>query len=540
MIRTYFLLILLSCHACTSDQQEQGLGSEDLEASEDSEDYQGQENGNAQYSENYNQENGNYSQDGDDYDQEGDNYSQNGDDYGQEDGDGNYSNGDQYGEDNFNQNLNDQNFNEALEGNQNSNNNELFGNNYNQNSNVQNEQYDNQNTEPPAEETQEEEMPVVSSIGDSNEFSGAPAVPGTLRVMAEGEAPEEYIVEYGDTLFDICSQLLGEGGYWPKLWSLNNYIKNPHFIWPGMRLRFYPGDEEDPPFIEIVQEDEVVPIVDEEDVDMNALVQEAILPQNETLSAQETEVVGRDGVEEAPDLFDTVGSPYNTTQVSVTLPGFIFAEESSAACKVVGGTLGEAIVGEDRLFLCNPEEEMNVGGSYTAIRYMGEVEDAESGDTVGHQYQFVSHVKMVRSLDEGKKFIGVVTKSRLGLREGDIVVPYVSTRRSLSLSKDFSNPSVPDASARIVGFDLNGQQIGGEGSLAFIDKGANDGISKGQLMKIDQSLQYLLLTYDLDEPTEDTVTVGYIRIIDTTEVASVGYIIHNNHEVFIGDIVGKG
>ena len=43
-------------------------------------------------------------------------------------------------------------------------------------------------------------------------------MPGTLRVLSEEEAPEEYIVEPGDTLFDICDQLLDEGSYWPKLW----------------------------------------------------------------------------------------------------------------------------------------------------------------------------------------------------------------------------------------------------------------------------------------------------------------------------------
>ncbi|NRA44007.1 MAG: LysM peptidoglycan-binding domain-containing protein [Oligoflexales bacterium] len=521
MLKISILSFLLALGACSSDQQEQALETEDLETTEDEE----SQEEDSEYDENYNQ---------------------NGDSY--EQGNDQYSNGNEYGNNEYNQNLNNQDFNEAVEGEYQEDNDQLFngvydqnaGNNYQSDQNADQNQGDQGMDMPMEEDMEEETMPMVSSIGDPNEFSGAPAVPGTLRVMAEGEAPEEYIVEYGDTLFDICSQLLSEGGYWPKLWSLNNYIKNPHFIWPGMRLRFYPGDEEDPPFIEIVQEEEVVPIADEEDVDFNALVQEAILPENETLAMQETEVVGRDGVEEGDDLFDTVGAPFNTNRVSVTLPGFIFAEENSAACTVVGGTMGEALVGEDRLFLCNPEEELTVGSTYTAVRYMGSVEDAESGDSVGHQYQFVSHVKMIRELDGGEKFIGLVTKSRLGLREGDLIIPYVSTKRTLSLSKDFSSPAVVDNAAHIVGFDLQGQQIGGQGSLVFLDKGANDGISNGQLMKIEQSLQYLLLTYDLEEPTQDTVTVGYVRIIDTTEVASVGYIIHNDHEVFIGDLVGKG
>ena len=529
MVR-FWILILLTLNACSSDQQEQSLANEDLETTEDQ---QAGENLESQQ-EDYSQYNGNYEEDNSNYNQQG---SEN-------------SDTNQYGNETYDQDLSDQDFNQALAGENQGENNQLFGNDYSQNDYNQNNQdaynenqqtnnqnINNQDSNENAEE--DEEIPMVAPIGEPNEFSGAPATPNTLRFMAEGEAPEEYIVEYGDTLFDICSQLLGEGGYWPKLWSLNNYIKNPHFIWPGMRLRFYPGDEEDPPFIEILQGDEVVPIADGDDVDVDALVAEVVLPENETLEMLETEVIGRDDIEEAPDIFETVGSPYNADQISVTLPGFIFAEENPASCMVLGGTLGEALVGEDRPFICDPEETLELGSTYTAIRYSGSIEDIDSGSSVGHQYQYVAQVKMTRELDGGEKYIGVVSKSRLGLREGDIIVPYLSTKRRLSLSRDYSNPAVADATAHIVGFDLLGQQIGGQGNLVFLDKGSNDGVSKGQLMKIEQSLQYFLLTYDIENPTADTVTVGYVRIIDTTDVASIGYIVYNDHEVFLGDYVGK-
>lgn len=104
--------------------------------------------------------------------------------------------------------------------------------------------------------------PVINAqpLIESNDFLGAPMVPGTMRYLAEGEAPEVYVVESGDTLFDICSQLLDEGAYWPKLWSMNPQIKNPHFIWPGMTLVFYPGNKDNPPFLEVAQDQDIVPI----------------------------------------------------------------------------------------------------------------------------------------------------------------------------------------------------------------------------------------------------------------------------------------
>ena len=41
-----------------------------------------------------------------------------------------------------------------------------------------------------------------SSLPASNDFSGAPPVPGTMRLLADGEAPEDYVIEEGDTLID--------------------------------------------------------------------------------------------------------------------------------------------------------------------------------------------------------------------------------------------------------------------------------------------------------------------------------------------------
>ena len=93
----------------------------------------------------------------------------------------------------------------------------------------------------------------------TNDFTGAPPFPGAIKAFAEGEAPDFYKVEPGDTLIDVCDQLLDQPGYWPKLWSFNAEIKNPHYIWPGMNLKFYSGDEANPPYLQISNAGSMVP-----------------------------------------------------------------------------------------------------------------------------------------------------------------------------------------------------------------------------------------------------------------------------------------
>ena len=40
-------------------------------------------------------------------------------------------------------------------------------------------------------------------------------------------------VEKGETLWSICEKYYGDSDLWPKLWQMNPFITNPHFLNPG-------------------------------------------------------------------------------------------------------------------------------------------------------------------------------------------------------------------------------------------------------------------------------------------------------------------
>ncbi|MEO7036470.1 MAG: LysM peptidoglycan-binding domain-containing protein [Polyangiaceae bacterium] len=75
---------------------------------------------------------------------------------------------------------------------------------------------------------------------------GTPSGPGShgsnaiLPDDAEGVAetvPDIHLVRRGDTLWDLCSHYYQNPWAWPKVWSYNPQIANPHWIYPGDQVR---------------------------------------------------------------------------------------------------------------------------------------------------------------------------------------------------------------------------------------------------------------------------------------------------------------
>jgi len=57
-----------------------------------------------------------------------------------------------------------------------------------------------------------------------------------LEIRAD--APDQYVVQRGDTLWGIAGKFLSEPWRWPDIWRLNkDQIRNPHLIYPGNVVR---------------------------------------------------------------------------------------------------------------------------------------------------------------------------------------------------------------------------------------------------------------------------------------------------------------
>jgi len=90
---------------------------------------------------------------------------------------------------------------------------------------------------PPPVTSSNQPSGYYSSMDDS--ASTQPAQTGSTMVLVSepvplaAGAPEEYIVQVGDTLWDIAATFLRDPWYWPEVWYVNPQVENPHLIYPG-------------------------------------------------------------------------------------------------------------------------------------------------------------------------------------------------------------------------------------------------------------------------------------------------------------------
>ncbi len=391
--------------------------------------------------------------------------------------------------------------------------------------------------------------PPMPTLPQPNEFSGAPPLPGTRRDMADGEAPIEYIVQPGDTLFDICDQLLDEPYYWPKLWSFNPQIKNPHFIYPGMVLKFYTGDANQPPYMEVVQSDEELP-VDRDGLNPAELVANQDVPSVEdpveqvagddlnqpNVMADEWDLGGTEG------WFLESGTVYSDPVIQLTIPAFIFSEQKETLGEVVGGGEGHTLSGAEDNVIIRSEVGLTAGTTYTVIRKGDQVKEFGTDEDVGYFYDFVGNLKVSKKLNTEALYLSKAERPLLvkGIRSGDLLIPFVSTRRQIP-SKDDYGRVVSLEGATVLSFDQPGSTIGGRGNFVFINRGSGQ-LAEGDAVKLYSAYGHSA-TKDLVDQypkvEDDFEYIGIARIVNVSDAAALGFIMESSREIRLGDPAGR-
>ncbi|MEO7328764.1 MAG: LysM peptidoglycan-binding domain-containing protein, partial [Minicystis sp.] len=88
----------------------------------------------------------------------------------------------------------------------------------------------------------------TSHSSDGFDFGRGTGGPVSLHGSATGSyvvegqfLPEAHLVRRHDTLWDISNRYYQSPYQWPRIWGFNPQIQNPHWIYPGDRVRLRDG-----------------------------------------------------------------------------------------------------------------------------------------------------------------------------------------------------------------------------------------------------------------------------------------------------------
>ncbi|QDE89907.1 peptidoglycan-binding protein [Myxococcus xanthus] len=330
-----------------------------------------------------------------------------------------------------------------------------------------------------AQQENEEEQDTGGEMGGAEVMDEAPdsaqptsvALPPGAPRGRESAPGEVHSVESGDTLWDLSQRYLGSPWYWPKVWSYNPEIANPHWIYPGNQVRFFAAGEEVP-----TQVTEMV--VDEGDVTAPM----------EMTSNDQVIVTGKIGVDLA-------------NSIPVTTQGFVTQRELDEAGRIEGSPSNAVMLSfPDSVYVrFKRKGDVKVGDRYVVYHTTQAVKHPVTGRQLGFLTDFVGTLRVQRVGD------GIVTAQIMdtwdGIERGDLVGP-VGERLTERVAP---KPNAKQVDGTVITALVPYLTVLGENHSIVVDKGSADGVELGNtftiLRKGDPSRH--VLGHDVRKPSKE-------------------------------------
>jgi hypothetical protein len=336
--------------------------------------------------------------------------------------------------------------------------------------------------------------PAQNKTEPTNYFVGdtsAPAADEPVTVRS-GVVPELHVVRRGDTLWDICFLYFNDPWQWPKVWSYNPQITNPHWIYPGDLVRLLPR---------------------------------GVFAQNaEPETAQPA----------TPIAVDTLPAPSRRLEVGIKQTAFVEKSDLDRSITIDGSVDEKTLLGNgDQVYLGYPSGRPPKVGDRLSIYVPGNV--VKSGNTEVGAYVHVLGTVEVLSVKQDKQARGVIVEASQEIERGAKVGPLLKTFHTVPPS-----PPKVDAQGSIVAM-LTYDELVGQGEVVFVDLGKRSGVEVGNRMFVVRRGDALPRPMNRQAGQDDRQfparALGEIVIVDVGDRISVGLVTLAVQEMNIGDLV---
>jgi len=302
------------------------------------------------------------------------------------------------------------------------------------------------------------------------------------KEIVEHEAGFYYTVQKGDTLWDLSGQFFDSPWLWPDLWSENSQISNPHWIYPGERIRLFHQKDTESFIGKTVSKS-------------GALNKE---PQKEPLYYYYSPI-------------DRIGF---IRKDPVTTSGVIFKVKDDK----------EMISAGDLVFIrAKGDRHLTAGSKYSVYRTSKPIVDQKTEALIGIQHYLTGIVEITKI--EPRFAVARVVQSYRTIEVGNLLMPYKRRSPKIELTQ-----SKKGLEGKLIISEEHANVIG-DNDIAFIDKGSQDDVKLGQQYSIYYQEKQRLNTKSKEDVLLSQIVYGTLLVLHTEQTTSTVLITRSDQSI---------
>ena len=303
----------------------------------------------------------------------------------------------------------------------------------------------------------------------------------------EYEAGFYYTVKKGDTLWDLSQHFSDSAWLWPDLWGENRQLPNPHWIYPGQRIRLF-------------QKNWLDQVIIPEEVSEEVSVESKFRPE-----------------ESVYFLYP----PINTV-------GFLRKEPIKPSGAIFGVQDDKEMISEGDIVYIRQMDPVpfKSGDLYTVYRTLKPPVGEDGKKYDGVQHFLTGRIEITQTKPDYA--VAKVIQSYQAIIKSDFIMPYRPKSPEINLAS-----SIKELQGRIL-FSEEHAKIMGDNTIVFIDKGKESGVQPGQFYRIYNQEKKRPDSSSRKETLLDPVDFGQLLVLHTEQTTATVLITASEKEISPG------
>ncbi|RII26240.1 MAG: peptidoglycan-binding protein LysM [Geobacter sp.] len=308
---------------------------------------------------------------------------------------------------------------------------------------------------------------------------------GYTVAWAQDEEPTIYVIQKGDTLWGLSNRFLQDPHYWPPLWAENPSIGNPHFIFPGQKLKVF-SDR-----IEVVDE--------------------------------------HGATEEKAPASEPVGVVQERVFTVTGGEGFLLEGDSKPIGHLIATYQNRQILGEDDIVYADIGRSHGVktGNRFSIYKELEAVSHPVTHVILGHRVIPLGTVQISEVEEDTSK--AIITKSYLEVGAGAYLMPYRDRKKVIALKAP-----TKDLTGYIVETQTGNKAVAA-GDVVFMDLGKSNGLEVGNMLYVVRDVVPDQKFISVPIGKLPTDVIGAVVVVDTGETTATALVIKSIDTIYRGD-----